>query len=125
MPAFVILEHQWNGVHWDFMLESGEMLRTWAIDAPLVFNLDLPARALPDHRRAYLDFEGQISRGRGTVHRVDRGTYEVQDWAPDRVRVRISGSFFVGNEVVLARRSRPGDEDSSDSDWLFRLGKVD
>ncbi len=33
MPRFVVLEHTWNGVHWDFMLEAGEVLRTWAIDA--------------------------------------------------------------------------------------------
>ncbi len=28
---FVILEHQWNGVHWDLMLEQGGVLRTWAL----------------------------------------------------------------------------------------------
>ena len=46
MPRFVLLEHVWNGVHWDFMLEAGEVLRTWAIDAPIVAGQDLPARAL-------------------------------------------------------------------------------
>ena len=36
MPRFVLLEHVWNGVHWDFMLEAGDVLRTWAIDQPIV-----------------------------------------------------------------------------------------
>ncbi len=123
MPAFVILEHRWNGVHWDFMLEVGEVLRTWAIDSPIVPGFDIPARSLPDHRRTYLDYEGEISSGRGTVQRVDRGTYEVLDWSLDRVRVRISGSVFEDEEVVLVRRTRDVDEDSSG--WCFRLGKVD
>ena len=52
---FVVLEHEWNGVHWDFMIEDEGRLRTWAIDAPLVAGEDLPARALPDHRLDYLD----------------------------------------------------------------------
>ncbi len=65
MPRFVLLEHVWNGVHWDFMLEHGEVLRTWAIDSPIVAGQDLPARALPDHRRIYLEYEGEISGNRG------------------------------------------------------------
>ena len=27
MARFVVLEHTWEGVHWDFMLEVGEVLR--------------------------------------------------------------------------------------------------
>ena len=46
MPRFVLLEHVWNGVHWDLMLEHGDVLRTWAIDSPIVAGIDLPARAL-------------------------------------------------------------------------------
>ncbi len=44
MPRFVLLEHAWNGVHWDFMLEAGESLRTWAIDAPIVAGRTLGPR---------------------------------------------------------------------------------
>ena len=36
MPRFVLLEHHWDGVHWDLMLDVGAVLRTWAIDAPIV-----------------------------------------------------------------------------------------
>jgi len=35
MDRFVILEHDRDGIHWDLMLERGEVLRTWAIDAPI------------------------------------------------------------------------------------------
>ena len=74
MARFVLLEHVWNGVHWDLMLEHGEVLRTWAIDSPVVAGRDLPARALADHRRLYLDYEGEISGDRGHVRRIDTGT---------------------------------------------------
>src|SRR5262249_5609576 len=67
MPRFVLLEHTWNGVHWDLMLERDGVLRTWAIDAPVVSGRDLPARSLGDHRLVYLDYEGEISGGRGRV----------------------------------------------------------
>ncbi|CAN5859426.1 hypothetical protein BH23PLA1_BH23PLA1_10970 [soil metagenome] len=122
MPAFVILEHRWNGVHWDFMLEAGEALRTWAIDSPIVAGSDLPARALPDHRLAYLDYEGEISEGRGTVQRLDRGTYEVLAWSPDQVLVRIFGSVLQG-ELVQLHRSQG--EEEPNFDWRFRLGTLD
>ena len=34
------------------------------------------ATRLPDHRKHYLDYEGEISGNRGTVARIDAGTYE-------------------------------------------------
>ena len=67
---YVVLEHEWNGVHWDFMLEAGAMLRTWAIDRPIVPEAELPARALADHRHEYLTYEGPVSGGRGRVRRA-------------------------------------------------------
>jgi DNA polymerase Ligase (LigD) len=120
---FVLLEHLWKGVHWDFMLEVEGGLRTWAIDEPVAAGKILPARELPDHRAAYLDYEGPVSRGRGTVSLVDRGTYVASEWTADRVLVRIDGSQLVG-DVILWRNplesSGPGG-----TNWKFRLGNVD
>ncbi|HZW35068.1 MAG TPA: DNA polymerase ligase N-terminal domain-containing protein [Isosphaeraceae bacterium] len=121
MPRFVLLEHTWDGVHWDFMLEDGEVLRTWAIDAPLVAGTDLPARALPDHRRLYLDYEGAVSGNRGTVRRIDAGTYSAVAWGDHLVHVRLQGSQLVG-EVVLCQVGARSDGASS---WVFRLGNFD
>src|SRR5690349_10408973 len=104
MDRFVILEHEWDGLHWDLMLERGEVLRTWAIDAPIVAGVELPARALADHRRMYLDYEGPISGARGTVKRVEEGRYDVLHWARDRVVVHLLGTQLVG-EVELRRFS--------------------
>jgi hypothetical protein len=124
MDRFVVLEHDWGGLHWDLMLERGEALRTWAIDAPIVPGVELPARALADHRRLYLDYEGPISGARGTVRRVEQGRYEALHWAPDRVVVRLSGVQLVGDVELRRFSSREGASPLSWS-WTFRLGNFD
>jgi hypothetical protein len=124
MDRFVVLEHDWGGVHWDFMLERGDVLRTWAVDAPIVPGVELPARALADHRRLYLDYEGPISGDRGTVRRVEEGRYEALHWAPDRVVVRLSGVQLVGDVELRRFSSREGTLPLSCS-WTLRLGNFD
>ncbi len=118
---FVVLEHHWDGVHWDFMLERDGVLKTWAVDEPLARGRDLPARRLPDHRLAYLDHQGPVSRGRGHVHRLDTGTYESQQWDDTTVRVRIKGSQLEG-EVVLCRLASAR---SLETSWTLRFGNLD
>jgi hypothetical protein len=132
MPRFVLLEHHWNGVHWDLMLDAGDALRTWAIDAPIVRGVALPARALGDHRRAYLDYEGPVSGDRGWVRRVDSGVYEPRLWTAERVEAELSGAQLVGR-VELCRvgaglpESGPAVESGPESAraWTFRLGNFD
>ena len=118
---FVVLEHHWDGVHWDFMLERDGVLKTWAVDEPLAPGRDLPARQLPDHRLAYLDYEGPVSRGRGHVHRLDAGTYETNLWDDATVRVLIKGGQLEG-EVVLSRLASAW---SLEASWTLRLGNLD
>jgi hypothetical protein len=121
MPRFVLLEHHWDGIHWDFMLEDGEGLRTWAIDTPVVAGQDLPARALPNHRRIYLDYEGNLSGDRGSVWRIDEGTYCTRLWSADRVRVILEGAQLVGE----AELRQVGEKSDGASSWVFRLGNLD
>jgi hypothetical protein len=115
---FAVLEHRWDGVHWDFLVEDGPALRTWAVDAAIVAGVDLPARELPAHRAIYLDYEGEVSGGRGSVRRRDRGTCEVVAWGPGLVRLDLRGDQLVG-EVELRRVG--GCEPPA---WRFRLGKL-
>jgi hypothetical protein len=77
MPRFVILEHDHPELHWDLMLETGPVLRTWRLAEPPEVGKDrVDALAIGDHRKAYLDYEGPVSGNRGTVKRWDGGTYE-------------------------------------------------
>jgi hypothetical protein len=134
LRRFVVLEHRWDGVHWDFLVETGPFgpLRTWAIDAEPVAGRDLPARALADHRREYLTYEGEVSGGRGFVRRWDEGTCSVEVWGPDRVRLVLAGDQLEG---VAELRSSAGGigpgmpsasaaGGASGTSWVFRLGKL-
>ncbi|MGE3820644.1 MAG: DNA polymerase ligase N-terminal domain-containing protein [Isosphaeraceae bacterium] len=125
MPRFALLEHRWNGVHWDFMLERPETgtLRTWAIDAPIEPERELPARALADHRLDYLDYEGEVSGGRGSVRRVDRGEYTTVEWEKDRVVVRVEGVQLVGLVGLTAVRNvgKSGESVPRGLNWAFRF----
>jgi hypothetical protein len=79
VPRFVILRHDGpQGLHWDFMLETGSVLATWALAESPDSAHPIAARPLPEHRLAYLDYEGPVSGGRGTVTRWDEGTYRIE-----------------------------------------------
>jgi DNA polymerase Ligase (LigD) len=115
---FVILEHRWDGVHWDFLVEDGAALRTWAIDGPIVEGADLPARALPPHRRAYLEYEGEVTGGRGSVRRWDQGACRIVEWSDDAARMDVRGSQLVGSVELWCV------EEEGRRSWWFRFGKL-
>jgi hypothetical protein len=102
VPRFVILEHDYPILHWDFFLEAGNVLRAWRILALPVPNSDLPADLGADHRLFYLDYEGPVSGGRGTVTRFDYGTFSWEIDTVNRVQVHLEGSRCRG--VVELRK---------------------
>ncbi len=103
MPRFVVLEHAApQGTHWDFMLETRETLTTWALAQPPDAAPQVAAKALPDHRKAYLDYEGPVSGERGSVTRWDRGTYQLRRHDMDEIAVVLSGATLIG-ELTLRR----------------------
>ncbi len=112
MPQFVLLEHDHPELHWDFMLESGDVLLTWRLDQVPEEAAEITATSLPDHRVAYLDYEGAVSGDRGTVQRVDRGDFEWLVSDADSVAVRLSGSRLEGT-ARLRKLSADGSRDES------------
>ena len=112
MPRFVILEHQFQGVHWDFMLESGDALRTWRLESPPESGRSIRATPLADHRRAYLDYEGEVSGGRGRVRRWDHGKFEWVTDEPESVEVRLVGQRTNGRTHLRCGES---------GEWTFQL----
>lgn len=101
MSRFVILRHESpQGLHFDLMLELGDVLKTWALPQSPQPGLELPCEALPDHRLAYLDYEGPISGQRGSVTQWDRGTYTLErqneaEWKLDAVGKKVVGSLIL------------------------------
>ncbi len=116
MPRFVLLRHECpppskkpkheKPSHWDFMLESGGVLRTWELrELPAAWaellgktstSTTVAAVPLPDHRLDYLDYEGPLSGDRGSVRRCDRGTYELLEETPDHLLVQLEGELLGG-----------------------------
>lgn len=106
---FVILRHETaDGVHFDFMLEAEGALKTWSLPEPPRADEGIECRQLPDHRLAYLDYEGPVSGGRGAVTRWDRGTYETQRQSDREWIVCLSGERLSGG--VTLRRTAEGSD---------------
>jgi hypothetical protein len=113
VPRFVVLEHQTPQTrHWDFMLETASALATWSLAEPPDAAATISARVLPDHRLAYLEYEGPISDSRGSVTRWDHGTYELRRYDRDEVAAVVAGEKLIG-EVTLRRAT-----DDPDA-WTF------
>ena len=136
MPRFVLLWHDCppehgTGAHWDLMIEREgtgleHRLATWRLDVlphawaeSLLLEAAQEERetiavALPDHRAHYLDYEGPLSGGRGTVSRIAEGAVEWIEDSADRIAVRISASSpGHGGMVKLIRGGRSTEE------WLL------
>ena len=115
MPQFVILCHDSpRGVHFDFMLEADDVLKTWALSQPPQPGVEMECEALDDHRTVYLDYEGPLSGGRGSVTRWDRGSYLVEQQSDMEWVVFLEGEKVAG-EASLRRMT--GDSNR----WRFSL----
>ena len=101
MPRFVILSHDWPTPHWDFLLESGHVLRAWRLLSEPQRDADLPAEANFDHRLQYLDFEGPLTGNRGSVTRWDAGTFEWLVNEASRVAVKLHGTRCHGQVEIV------------------------
>jgi hypothetical protein len=102
------------------MLEVGHVLRTWSLDV-CPRNWTMPscserlsqvadtdtvvARRIGDHRLAYLDYEGAVGGDRGTVQRVDAGTYDEIRQSPTIWEVEVRGRALRGTIVLESKTS--------------------
>ena len=99
---FVIQKHDANRLHYDFRLEVGDALASWAVPKGLSTEANEKRLAIQveDHALDYADFEGIIPEdeyGGGTVMIWDWGDYEalVKDGDDDKaVRAAIQDGSF-------------------------------
>ncbi len=65
----------------------------------------IQAERLPDHRRLYLDFEGSIGGGRGSVRRLDSGLVSLLQESAGRMEFEVGA--VVAAEGVARSGKRP------------------
>lgn len=93
------------------MLEHGDVLVTWQLlEEPIgAAGLPIRARAIGDHRKAYLDYEGPVSGDRGHVKRVEGGLVEILEVTARQYVFDLRGDRFSGR--FRMRRGEDG--------WVF------
>jgi len=115
MSRFAVLRHDSpRGLHWDLLLEMGETLKTWALSQPPTAAVEIACEALPDHRLAWLDYEGPVSGDRGWVVRWDQGTYQIERQSEEELIVVLAGQWLVGRASLRRVPDQPGQ-------WRFVL----
>ena len=125
--AFVVQKH-WSGrLHYDFRLELGGVLLSWAVPKGPCYDPKEKRMAIhvEDHPVDYASFEGTIPRkqyGAGTVLVWDHGTWEPVGDAHEAVKAgklvfRLHGEKLAGL-WELVRIAKP--EDTQDSWMLFK-----
>ena len=135
--AFVIQRHRATRLHYDFRLEIGGVLVSWAVPKGLTQDPAVRRMAVhvEDHPIEYFDFEGVIPAkqyGAGDVIVWDWGTWEPEAETPDPAKAIDDGELkFVlhgqknrGRFTIVRTSRRPGSapsaafEDDSEQ-WLL------
>jgi len=115
---FVVQEHHASHLHWDFRLEIDGVLKSWAVPKrpPKTKNVKRLAIQTEDHPIEYAKFEGTIPEGHygaGQVKIWDKGTFELLEKTPTKIKFRLKGKELDG-EYELTRFKKIGE-----NKWLF------
>ncbi len=123
---FVVHEHDATRLHYDFRLELGGVLKSWAVPkSPSMNPADKRLAVLvDDHPLEYIDFEGVIpegSYGAGPVVVWDHGTFELVEPGTPDAQLRAGKLAFIlrGRKLeggfALARLARG----KTGKEWLL------
>jgi bifunctional non-homologous end joining protein LigD len=100
---FVIQKHDATQLHYDFRLEMGGTLKSWAVPKGVSTEPGIKRAAfeVEDHPVDYLKFEGTIPKGEyggGTVMVWDLGTYELLggDHSTGNLKLKLHGAKLKG-----------------------------
>jgi hypothetical protein len=127
MPRTVLLKHRLpdGSWHYDWLLARDGDHRGDGAGPLISFRVfvDIRRRSLaafvgvrtPDHRPAYLSYEGEVSGDRGVVERVAEGVCRVDDESPT----------FLAGAVGWDGPMRRFEAIKSRSVWRVRLGATD
>lgn len=109
MQRFAVLRHDSpRGLHWDLLVERGQVLWTWALPRPPEPRAEMSCDRLPDHRLDYLEYEGPVSGNRGSVSRWDGGTCELQVETDTELVFALRGQHLAGTVTLRRLGDQPG-----------------
>lgn len=122
MPIFVVHKHHATRLHYDFRLEMGGVLRSWAVPKEPSDDTKLKRLAVQveDHDLSYAGFEGVIeegSYGAGRVEIWDRGEYEIVEQQVGVIRFVSKGKRMQGTWKLICTNYQPGDN------WLLAASR--
>lgn len=127
---FVVQRHRARRLHYDFRLEIGEVLVSWAVPKGPTRDANVRRAAfhVEDHPLEYFDFEGVIPKGEyggGDVIVWDAGTWQphgtddpARAVADGELHLDLYGEKLQGRFVLVRTRSRPGGSSASE-EWLL------
>ncbi len=128
---FVVHEHKAKRLHYDFRLEIGGVLKSWAIPkGPSMNPADKRlAVMVPDHPLEYIDFEALIPEGRygaGPVVVWDSGEFIALDADPEdalrsgKLSFELKGEKLKGAFALAQMKGLPK---STGKEWLLMKKK--
>jgi DNA ligase D-like protein (predicted 3'-phosphoesterase) len=141
-PRFVVQLHDATTLHFDFRLQSGDVLRSWAVPKGPSLDPGVRRLAVPvdDHSLAAGEFEGVHEgqrRGTGTVIIWDEGTADIVRDEPGHVSFvlhgrKLSGGFALTRTgpkrwilvKVRDEDARPGSDIVAEQPASVRSGKT-
>ncbi len=114
-PRFVVQEHHARRLHWDLRLECDGALASWAVPNGIPDDPKRNRKAVrtEDHPLEYLEFQGDIPRGKYGAGRMtvwDSGTYEAEKFRDDEVIATFHGERLRGRYALFQTDGR---------DWMI------
>lgn len=110
---FVIQEHATpQGVHWDLMLQMGDVLWTWrlAVKPGHIQTKPVVAERIADHPPRFLTYQGPVQNQTGSVTIADNGSFILQTQSSEELQIILAGKILSG-PFKLIRQDQ--------SLWLF------
>ena len=119
-PVFVVQKHQATHLHYDFRLEKGGVLKSWAIPKEPSKEVSVKRLAIQveDHSLGYENFEGEIAEGlygAGTVEIWDKGYYGPIKFQAKEIIFKLKGKKLKGTYCLVKIQPK----NSQDKNWLF------